>query len=228
MDRFHFITGCSIFFLTFISATAAPVPPKPGPSPIPLPTPQRGPTVRIDNPPSLPVPVIRTDRLPIPPDLIQFQRNYCTTWEGPFDTNGEDATRKLVMYTAKIPTILFPNRVFWIGELEGDLIGPETNVQFARHGEVEVTDACTSGPPASAPGFEALLNTMTLNLYNIDDAEVRGFACEFDGIFPVDVRLRVPVLLYKDRDPSLPAFPIPEEGPGQICLKLTFIGGAGD
>ena len=136
----------------------------------------------------------------------------------------EDDSRQLVEYRARIPTILFPNRVFWIGELEGDLVGPDTYVQFARHGEVDVTDAC-SVPSEPVPGFEALLNTMTLNLYNIDNAEVRGFACEFDGIFPVDVKLRVPVLMYKDRDPSLPAVP-DSDGPGQICLKLTFIGAA--
>ena len=224
MDRFHFIAA-GVIFLTFTSATAAPVTPKPGPSPIPLPTPQHGPTVRIDNPPSLPVPVIRTDRLPIPPELVSFQRNYCTTWKGP-ELLSEDGSRQLVNYRATIPTIYFPNRVFWIGELEGELVGPETNVQFARHGEVDVTNACTV-PSEPVPGFEALLNTMTLNLYNIDNAEVRGFACDFGGISPVDVKLRVPVLMYTDRDPSLPAVPVPD-GSGRICLKLTFIRGAGD
>ena len=184
------------------------------------------PNVNVLTLPDVPVPVIRTDRLPIPPGLISFQRNYCTTWEGPKPLS-EDGSRKLVEYRATIPTIRFPNRVFWIGELEGDLVGPETYVQFARHGEVEVADACINDPPQSIPGFEPRLSLMTLNLYNIDNAEVRGFACYFDGVFPVDVTLRVPVLMYKDREPSLPAVPVPQ-GSGQICLKLTFIGGTGD
>ena len=178
--------------------------------------------VQIINPPDLPVPVIRTDDLPIPPELSNFQRQYCARWRGPFELQ-ENRSRRLVEYRARIPTINFPNRVFWVGELLGNLVASEERTTIGWQGAVEVASACAvSVPPGFVPSFFPNLVTATRNLYRISD-EVQGYACVFDEKYPVDVLVRARILEFSgtsSRDVEI----VPPSGDNRVCLDLTFIG----
>lgn len=65
-------------------------------------------------------------------------------------------------YRPRIPTVNFLNRVFWIGELLGNLVGTESHLSFGWQGAVDVVTACAvSVPRGFVPSFFRNLNPMT-------------------------------------------------------------------
>ena len=174
--------------------------------------------VQIINPPELPVPVIRTDRPPIPPAILNFQRQYCSRFGRP-RLISEDEDRRLVEYRARLDTIKFPNRLFWIGRLSGGLIATEEHLSTGWGGAVEVTTACGLPTPGGfISEFTPNLDPATRNLYDVSHEE-QDFACEFDGEFPVDVLVRVRILEFTGLENDLPV--VRPEGDGRVCLTLT-------
>ncbi|WGL16966.1 hypothetical protein PVT68_01385 [Microbulbifer bruguierae] len=174
----------------------------------------------IINTPEFAVPVIPIEQPPLRPDVLDFQRDYCASFKRG-DVLSEDATRRLIEYTAKFDTIFFPEGVYWEGRLLGRFIGPDDNVSIGWGGDIDLITNCgIPEPPASMLRFIPQLDPSTLNLYRIDH-NVRDFVCNFSGGYPVDINVRAQVLEFKELQNALPS--LTPDGQGQICLDITKI-----
>jgi len=180
-------------------------------------------TATIINTPDDPLPVdVRafSDNPPIPFEFIGFPRQYCASWKRT-GVISENETRRLVEYEAILPTIRFDQEVFWQGGIYGGLFGTAEHVSIGHTGKVPVVTACVGDSPSITYDGNFLPRLIAGNQYEIDTV-VSGFACFFDGIYPVDIRVQAWILEHKNL--PLPAsVATGDEGDGNVCFSLLSV-----
>ena len=206
-------------FLGYIEVDAAP-PPKEFP-------------VTITNTPDNPVPIRPVTSVPrIPFEYLHFTRSYCGKWQNRIYGEVDEARHlRAVTYIGRIPVIHFDGAVFWDVDIFGELMGSHEYLIESRSGNMSASSRCSDGSlieheePLRAHLHTYLDTegiTRATNLLDIDGG-ARGWTCDYNGDFPVNIEVRVHIVEHTDTSVFDSGGIRGEEGRGQICATIQSI-----